>query len=85
MADVGLGVETPSRRFGLDFIPLVNEQYFLVCNKENLKSANLKAVLSVLQDPDFQKSINELPGYKADKCGVVETLQEAFPNSLIIR
>lgn len=85
MADVGLGVETPSRRFGLDFIPLANEQYFLVCNKENLKSSNLKAVLSVLRDPDFQKSINELPGYKADKCGVVETLQEAFPNSLTIR
>jgi molybdate transport repressor ModE-like protein len=81
MADVGLGVETPSRRFGLDFIPLATEQYFLVCNKENLKSPQLKAVISVLRDPDFQKSINELPGYKAEKCGVIETLKETFPNS----
>jgi molybdate transport repressor ModE-like protein len=81
MADVGLGVETPSRRFGLDFVPLATEQYFLVCDKESLETPHLKAVLSVLQDPEFQKSVNDLPGYRAEKCGVVETLQEAFPNS----
>jgi molybdate transport repressor ModE-like protein len=81
MADVGLGVETPSRRFGLDFVPLATEQYFLVCDKENLKTPQLKAVISVLQDPDFQQSINDLPGYEAEKCGAIETLHEAFPNS----
>jgi molybdate-binding protein len=81
MADAGLGVETPSRRFKLDFVPLATERYFLVCNKESLNSPHLQAVLAVLNAPEFQKSVNELPGYTADKCGVVETLQQAFPNA----
>lgn len=77
MADAGLGVETPSRRFKLDFIPLATEQYFLLCN--NLHTPHLQAVLNVLNDPAFQHSINELPGYSAQRCGMVETLQDAFP------
>ena len=83
MADAGLGVETPSRRFKLDFIPLATEQYFLVCNRENLHSAHIQSVLEVLNSPAFQHAVNELPGYSAKKCGKVETLQEAFPNSSI--
>ncbi len=81
MADAGLGVETPSRRFKLDFVPLATEQYFLLCNKENMQSPHLKSVLKVLNDKIFQKTVNDLPGYSAEKCGRVETLQEAFPKS----
>ena len=81
MADVCIGVEPPSRRFKLDFIPLASERYFLLCNKEDLNSAHLQAVLDVLTDPQFQQSINDLPGYTAEHCGKVETLQQAFPNA----
>lgn len=78
MADVGLGVETPSRRFKLDFIPLATERYFLLCNKEDLQSPHIQAVLEVLNDPDFQALVNELPGYSAQDCGRVESIQDAF-------
>ncbi len=79
MADAGLGVETPSRRFKLDFIPLATERYFLLCNKENLQSTHIQAVLEVLNDPTFQALVNELPGYSAQDCGRVESIQDAFP------
>ena len=82
MADAGIGVETPSRRFQLDFIPLATEQYFLLCNADSLNSAKLQAVLKVLNDPTFQQEVNDLAGYSAARCGVVETLQEAFPNAM---
>ena len=85
MADAGLGVEPPSRRFKLDFVPLASERYFLLCNKESLNSPHLQAVLDVLNDPEFQRSVNDLPGYSAEKCGTVETLQEAFPQSVIAK
>ena len=85
MADAGLGVETPSRRFKLDFIPLASERYFLLCNKDNLNSPLLQAALEVLNDLEFQKAVNALSGYSADKCGTVETLQEAFPKSFITK
>ena len=80
MADAGIGVEPPSRRFKLDFIPLTTERYFLLCNKENLHSPHLRATLDVLSNPAFQAEINTLPGYTAENCGKVETLQEAFPH-----
>lgn len=80
MADAGLGVETPSRRFKLDFIPLATERYFLLCNKADLINPHLQAVLEILNNDVFQQSVNELPGYSAPQCGVVQTLQEAFPS-----
>lgn len=79
MADVGLGVETPSRRFGLDFVPLVSERYFLLCHADCLESPGLQAVLAVLRSAEFRQSVDELPGYSAADCGQVQTLAEAFP------
>ena len=81
MADAGMGVETPSRRFKLEFIPLATERYFLLCNKADLNSPHLQAVLQILNDHAFQQSVNDLPGYSAAQCGMVQTLQEAFPSS----
>lgn len=78
MADAGLGVETPSRRFKLDFIPLAMERYFLLCNAESLNTPHIQAVLEVLNNPQFQALVNELPGYSAEKCGQIDTLQQAF-------
>lgn len=80
MADVGLGVETPSRRFKLDFIPLATERYFLMCNQELLDTPNMKSILEILNSEEFKSAVNELPGYYADQCGVVQTVAEAFPN-----
>jgi molybdate transport repressor ModE-like protein len=85
MADAGIGVETPSRRFKLDFIPLATERYFLLCNKADLKTPHLQAVLNILNSPEFQESVNQLPGYSATLCGTVQTLQEAFPSSFADR
>jgi molybdate transport repressor ModE-like protein len=85
MADAGIGVETPSRRFKLDFIPLATERYFLLCNKSDLTSPHLQAVLQILKSREFQQSVNDLPGYSATQCGAVQTLQEAFPSSFPAR
>jgi molybdate transport repressor ModE-like protein len=80
MADVGLGVETPSHRFKLDFIPLATERYFLMCHQELLQTPNMLSVLQILNSDEFKTAINGLPGYTADQCGVVETVAQAFPN-----
>ncbi|WP_299513589.1 substrate-binding domain-containing protein [uncultured Limnohabitans sp.] len=85
MADVGLGVETPSRRFHLDFVPLATERYFLVCNKADLVTPHLQAVLQILHSSEFKQSVNALAGYSAEHCGQVQTLQEAFPDSFDLR
>lgn len=79
MADVGLGVETPSRRFNLDFVPLASERYFLLCDQDSLGSERLGVALEILRSPEFRAAVDELPGYSGEQCGVVQTLREAFP------
>jgi molybdate-binding protein len=81
MADVGFGVETPAQRFGLDFLPLVSERYFLACRAEALDSPTMGPVLAELRSSGFRALINALPGYDAMASGQTSSLLEAFPAS----
>jgi molybdate transport repressor ModE-like protein len=69
MADVGFGVETPARRFKLEFLPLATERYFLLCNQSDLDKPHLQAVLKILNSDEFQFAVNQLPGYTALRPG----------------
>ena len=79
MADVGFGVETPARRFKLEFLPLATERYFLLCNQSDLDKPHLQAVLKILNSDAFKFAVNQLPGYTAAHCGQVSTIADAFP------
>ncbi len=83
MADVGFGVETPARRFKLEFLPLATERYFLLCNQSDLEKPSLQAVLKILNSDEFQFAVNQLPGYTAAHCGQVATIAQAFPNTAL--
>ena len=85
MADVGFGVETPARRFKLEFLPLATERYFLLCNQSDLEKPHLRAVLDILNSDAFQFAVNQLPGYTAAHCGQVSTIADAFPNVTVSR
>jgi molybdate-binding protein len=78
MADVGFGLETPARHFHLDFIPLANERYFLVCRPLALNSLAMKKVLDILGSDQFKREVNLLPGYDSRHAGTVTPLAMAF-------
>ena len=78
MADVGYGVETPARRFKLDFIPSQTEHYCLVCKEKALASPALQKMLAILRSTRYKAAVNQLPGYKVRKAGVVMDLKDAF-------
>ena len=78
MADAGFGVETPARHFHLDFLPLANERYFLLCSAETLAGPMMQAALARLRDPAFQAVLDGLPGYDARHAGRVAPLARAF-------
>jgi molybdate transport repressor ModE-like protein len=79
MADVGLGVETPARRFRLEFLPLQTENYFLVCRSATLAAPLVQQLLGVLRDEAFQREVNALPGYDATHAGTVMPADERLP------
>jgi molybdate transport repressor ModE-like protein len=78
MADVGFGLEPPARRFGLDFVPIAVERYFLLCRDDRLEDPAVTAVISALSDPGFRARLGELPGYDATLAGAVTPIGEAF-------
>ena len=80
MADAGFGIETPARRFKLDFLPMVRERYFLMCDEASLATSQMQATLAILRSDPYRQYVNALPGYTADRCGEVEPLQAAFPD-----
>lgn len=79
MADAGIGVETPARRFGLSFLPLVSERYFFACRTETLATESMQTILTELASPTFRARINALAGYDAMTSGTVMRLSQAFP------
>ncbi|HBH38687.1 MAG TPA: LysR family transcriptional regulator [Curvibacter sp.] len=63
-ADAGLGIEAAARARGLDFVPLVTEDYHLVCLKSALEEPAVQALCRVLQGPDWPGLLLKLPGYQ---------------------
>jgi molybdate transport repressor ModE-like protein len=78
-ADVGLGIEVAARAQGLDFVPLVQEHYQLVCLKSALADPAIVAMLKVLQSPQWQAQLAALPGYTPWRCGEVLSLRGVLP------
>lgn len=78
-ADLGLGVEAAARDFGLDFRPLVEEDYFLVCLKAALDTPQVQALRATLTSPAWAQALQALPGYGAQQAGEVLSLTRALP------
>ncbi len=78
MADVGIGVQTAAHRFGLHFIPLVRERYFLAFDGASVERPPMPQVLELLRSPAYRSAVAALVGYDAGETGRVLTVQEAF-------
>ena len=81
LADAGFGLERPARYFQLDFIPMVNERYVLVCRAATLDHPAMQAVQRTLANPDFKRTVDALPGYDAAHSGRITPWREAFANT----
>jgi molybdate transport repressor ModE-like protein len=79
VADVALGIEVAARAQGLDFIPMVQENYHLVCLKSALDDPAILALRSVLQSAEWQLQLKALAGYTPDQCGQVLSLSAVLP------
>ena len=81
-ADAGLGIEAAARARGLDFVPLVEEDYHLVCLKSALQEPAVLALCDVLRSAPWQEHINLLPGYRTappKTAGQVVSLSKTLP------
>ena len=78
-ADAGYGIKAAAAKYGLAFIPLVNERYFFVCRNESLDEPTVRQLLDELRGAEFRSLVASLPGYDASRAGEVLTVREALP------
>ena len=77
--DAGLGIESAARARGLGFIPLIQEQFYLVCLKSALDTPATQALRALLQTQSWMQALNSLPGYQALHSGQVQALNQLLP------
>ena len=78
-ADAGFGIEASARSRGLDFVPLVEEAYFLACLKSTLDQPATRALLAVLRSAQWQQRLAQLPGYAPMQSGEVLSMSRVLP------
>lgn len=80
MADAGIGVEAAALQFGLQFIPLVEEDYFLACLDPDLGLPAVQRLRDVLAGPRWRVILGNLPGYRpAEGAGQLLRIEDALP------
>jgi molybdate-binding protein len=77
--DVGLGIAAAAHAAGLDFVPLANERYHLVCLKSALDQPAIVALLQILQSQTWQRVLKNISGYSALDCGQVLSMRRVLP------
>ncbi|HEX4151737.1 MAG TPA: substrate-binding domain-containing protein [Steroidobacteraceae bacterium] len=80
VADAGVGVEAAALEFGLHFVPLVEENYFLACLKDGTRHAAVQRLCAVLASEGWREILAHLPGYQpAVAPGRLLVVEETLP------
>lgn len=79
-ADAGLGIASAAQGQGLDFVPLLQERYWLVCLADALDHPAVRQLLRLLASPDWQQRVDLLAGYRVlPDAGQVQSLRRTLP------
>jgi len=78
-ADAGFGVQAAAAGFPVDFMPLVVEDYFLVCEKATLETPQTQRLIEALASNEWRTPVAALAGYDARGSGEITSLRRTLP------
>ncbi|MGQ0654025.1 MAG: substrate-binding domain-containing protein [Betaproteobacteria bacterium] len=76
-ADAGFGVHAAAAQFGLDFVPVLREQYWLALRSATLGSVPAQRLLEALSGKALARVARKFPGYELAGAGSVVDPREA--------
>jgi putative molybdopterin biosynthesis protein len=80
VVDAGVGIEAAALQFGLHFVPLVEESYFLACLGTGIQHPAVRNLREILAGPRWRGILADLPGYRpAVAPGSVLVIEEVLP------
>jgi len=68
-ADVGLGIYSAAKIYGLDFVPVCEEQYDLLVHASALELDQMRVFLDILRSPEFAARLARMGGYTLGEPG----------------
>ena len=72
--DVGMGVFASARVLGLDFIPIIEENYELCILPDIIKPAYLQLLIDIIKSQEFAERVASLGGYNLDGSGEIRLI-----------
>lgn len=70
-ADVGMGIYSAANAYGLDFIPVCEEQYDFIVPEQFIEHNGIKRLLEILRSREFSARLALLGGYKTQAAGEI--------------
>ena len=77
-AEAGFGLRAAAARYGLEFVPLATERYYLALQRRTFREAPLQLLLAAMRSREFMQGAAQLPGYDASDAGSREALGAAL-------
>ena len=66
-ADAGFGLRAAAAEYGLAFVPLVRERYFLAVRAKDAAEAARRPPARCAEEPGLARRVRRLPGYAGDR------------------
>ncbi len=70
-ADAGFGLRAAAAEYGLAFVPLVRERYFLAIRAKDASKPPFTRLIDALKSPAFARRVRRLPGYYPAAAGSI--------------
>ena len=70
-ADAGLGIFSAAKIYGLDFVPVCDEDYDFIIPGQIIDSAPVRKFLDILKSDEFEKRLSHIGGYRLEDCGKI--------------
>jgi molybdate-binding protein len=79
MADAGYGIRAAAAHYGLDFIPLLTERYYLACRGDAMEEPLQARFIELLRGPELREILSAMPGYGTAITGKFYDISDALP------
>lgn len=80
-ADAGFGIRAAAHLYGLEFIPLAREAYYLACRRKSLREPAVRKLLQAIRGPELRAAAAALPGYDVTGAGEISGLPELLASA----
>jgi molybdate-binding protein len=79
MADAGYAIRAAAVHYGLDFIPLLTERYYLACRSDSMDEPLHARFIELLRGPELREILSAMPGYGTANTGRFYEVSDVLP------